>query len=363
MLSVRGRETSFDRAVYEGFNAALKRRKKAPFRFVNVEAIFNEVRLEADEYGDIVWKRLETAGIVGSREEFEEITESSEEDREQFALAWLKYKKRDAADAGIDRRWTEGLARMGEHARAQGYGGIVLMIDEFLPVAGREVGARVHPRDQLAERGGGPYHRPAAGTHLSCLWRGSATSRSSSPTLMDESKIHEHLDHHAKRFEITKLQDVELRHIVKGRVLRPRHPEQVEAVVASLRERHEKVLPALLVSGGHRVHPRRVPVPPGAHRDAGGRHLAHAAGAFGVAPAVRTARVALSQPATGRVPARGLGVRGHLPPGGRGGQQEGGGHAGTSTTSTTRASSRPCRPCARTIPRSTRSAIARSTRS
>src|SRR4051812_17935824 len=31
MLSVRGKTTGFDRAVYEGFNAALKRRGKAPF--------------------------------------------------------------------------------------------------------------------------------------------------------------------------------------------------------------------------------------------------------------------------------------------------------------------------------------------
>ena len=39
MLSVGGRSTGLDRAVYEGFNAALKRRGKAPFEFLNVEGI------------------------------------------------------------------------------------------------------------------------------------------------------------------------------------------------------------------------------------------------------------------------------------------------------------------------------------
>src|SRR5882672_6562582 len=42
MLSVRGKTTGFDRAVYEGFNAALKRRNKVPFEFLNVDAIVDE---------------------------------------------------------------------------------------------------------------------------------------------------------------------------------------------------------------------------------------------------------------------------------------------------------------------------------
>src|SRR5262245_7979212 len=46
MLSVRGKTTSFDRIVYEGFNQALKRRGKAPFEFLNVDSIFEEVRRE-----------------------------------------------------------------------------------------------------------------------------------------------------------------------------------------------------------------------------------------------------------------------------------------------------------------------------
>jgi hypothetical protein len=102
------------------------------------------------------------------------------------------------------------------------------------------------------------------------------------PDLVDESKIHEHLDHHAKRFEVTKLQDVELRHIVRGPRAAPRTPRRA-AAVSSLAERHQKVLPALLAGRRHRLPARRLSVPPGAHRDAGRRHVADAARALGAA--------------------------------------------------------------------------------
>ena len=248
MLSVRGKSTGLDRAVYEGFNAALRRRGKAPFEFLNVEAIFDEVRREAKEYGDIVWKRLEAASIVGGREDFEAIASGSPQAKERFARAWLKYKGRDAAGAGIDPRWTEGLARMAEHAKAQGFGGIVLMVDEFLlwlaEKSGQEFVAEINSLNVIVDHNTG--QRPAP---IFVFVARQRNLQEFFPDLVDESKIHEHLDHHAKRFEITKLQDVELRHIVRGRVLRPKNADAVKAAVSSLADRHQKVLPALLAGG------------------------------------------------------------------------------------------------------------------
>ncbi|MEO7889577.1 MAG: DUF6079 family protein [Vicinamibacterales bacterium] len=245
MLSVRGKSTGFDRAVYEGFNAALKRRSKAPFEFLNVDAIFEEVRREAKEYGDVVWKRLEAENIVGGREDFEGIANGSTQARERFARAWLTYKGRDAADAGIDPRWSDGLSRMAEHAKAQGFGGIVLMIDEFLlwlaEKSGQEFVQEINNLNVIVDHNTG--QRPAP---IFVFVARQRNLQEFFPDLVDESKIHEHLDHHAKRFEVTKLQDVELRHIVRGRVLRPKNAAAVQAAVSSLSERHEKVLPALL---------------------------------------------------------------------------------------------------------------------
>jgi hypothetical protein len=245
MLSVRGKSTGLDRAVYEAFNTALKRRGKAPFEFLNADSIFDEVRREAKEYGDVVWKRLEAESIVGGREDFEAIATGSAQARERFARTWLKYKGRDASDAGIDPRWSEGLARMAEHVKSQGFGGIVLMIDEFLlwlaEKSGQEFVAEINNLNVIVDHNTG--QRPAP---IFVFVARQRNLQEFFPDLVDESRIHEHLDHHAQRFEITRLQDVELRHIVRGRVLRPRNSAAVQDAVGSLSERHQKVLPALL---------------------------------------------------------------------------------------------------------------------
>lgn len=245
MLSVRGRQTGFDRAIYDGFNQALKRHRKAPFEFLNVESIFEEVRREAKSYGDIVWKNLETAGIVGSKADFEALAAGSVQGRERFARTWLGYKGRDPAEAGIDRRWSEGLKRMGEHAKAQGFGGIVLMVDEFLlwlaEKSGQEFVREINDLNVIVDHNTG--QRPAP---IFVFVARQRNLREFFPDLVDETKIHEHIDHHAKRFEVTKLEDVELRHIVKGRVLKPKDVAAIAGAVSALAERQQKVLPALL---------------------------------------------------------------------------------------------------------------------
>ncbi|MCG8417456.1 MAG: DUF6079 family protein [Proteobacteria bacterium] len=245
MLSVRGRTTGLDRAVYDAFNAALERRGKPSFEFLHVDAIFAEIRREADNYGDLVWKHLQTAGIVGSAEEFEAVAKGSPRGRERLARAWLAHKGRDPAQSGIDPRWSEGLRRMGEHARAQGFGGIVLMIDELLlwlaEKSGQEFVREINDLDVIVDHNTG--QRPLPIFVFAALQR---NVKEFFPDLADESKIYEHIDHHLKRFEITKLEDTGLRHIVKGRVLRPTDAAMVQRAVDSLAEAHKRVLPALL---------------------------------------------------------------------------------------------------------------------
>ena len=245
MLSVRGRGTGLDRAVYTAFNDALKRRGKTPFEFVNTEAVFAEARREAEEYGDVVWAKLKQAGIVGSREDFEAVATGSTRGRERLAKAWLQYKGRDPSAAGVDPRWSEGLKRMAEHAKAQGFGGIVLMIDEFLlwiaEKSGQEFLREINDLAVIVDHATG--HRAAP---IFVFVARQRNLQEFFPDLVDETKIHEHIDHHAKRFEITKLQDVELRHIVRGRVLKPKVPDAVAAAVQRLEDQHKRILPALL---------------------------------------------------------------------------------------------------------------------
>ena len=209
-----GKSTGFDRAVYEGFNAALKRRGKAPFEFLNVEGVLDEVRREAEVYGDQFWKRLEADGIVGGREDFEAASGPADE-QEALARALLQWKGRDAASAGIDPRWSEGLRKLGEHAKAQGFGGIVLIIDEFLlwlrEKTGQEFVREINNLNVIVDHDDGA--RPAP---IFVFVARQRNLQEFFPDLVDERQIHEHLDHHAKRFEVTKLQDVELRHIVRA---------------------------------------------------------------------------------------------------------------------------------------------------
>jgi hypothetical protein len=245
MLTVRGKDTGFDRAIYEGFNAALKRRGKAPFEFLHLDRILDEIRREAADYGDIVWARLEATGIVEGSKGFEKIVAGSLQGRERLVRAWLAYKERAAGDAGIDPNWSEGLRRMTDHAKAQGFKGIVLMIDEFLLwLAEKDKQSFIQAINNLnlvVDHTTGQRSTP-----VFIFVARQRNLKEFFPDLVDENEIHEHLDHHSKRFEETRLLDIELRHIVKGRVLHPKRPEEVQAVVDALAQQQEKVLPGLL---------------------------------------------------------------------------------------------------------------------
>ena len=132
MLSVKGKGTGLDRAVYDGFSAALKRRGKEPFEFLHVDGVLDEARNEAAQYGDLFWAKLAQAGIVGSKDDFEALATGSTKQKESLVRSYLAWKGRDAAQAGVDPRWSDGLHKMAQHAKAQGYGGVVLLLDEFL---------------------------------------------------------------------------------------------------------------------------------------------------------------------------------------------------------------------------------------
>lgn len=246
MLSVKGKGTGLDRAVYDGFNEALRRRGKAPFEFLHVDGVLEEARREAQQYGDVFWKNLANAGVVASKDDFEAMAASkSLKQREALARAYLGYKGRDAASAGIDPKWSEGLRRMAEHAKVQGFGGVVFMIDEFLlwlgEKSGQEFVEAINDLNVIVDHSTGQRAVP-----MFVFVARQKDIREFFPDLVDESKIHEQLDHHAQRFEITKLQDIELRHIVKERVLRPKAKDAIEAATSRLGQDHEKILPGLL---------------------------------------------------------------------------------------------------------------------
>lgn len=66
------------------------------------------------------------------------------------------------------------------------------------------------------------------------------------PDMVSDDPMEDHVDHHSKRFETTTLQDVELRHICRQRVLKRKDAAAVERVVEALAEQYKKLLPAIL---------------------------------------------------------------------------------------------------------------------
>ena len=101
---------------------------------------------------------------------------------------------------GIDPRWSDGLARMAEHAKAQGFGGLVLLVETILlwlaEKTGQEFVQAINDLNVIVDHNTG--QRPAPVFVFVARQR---NLQEFFPDLVDESKIHEQLDHHAKRFE------------------------------------------------------------------------------------------------------------------------------------------------------------------
>ncbi|MFO0646011.1 MAG: DUF6079 family protein [Polyangiales bacterium] len=245
MLTVSRTDTGFDRAIYDGFNATMQSRARPQFEFLDVQSIVEEARREAERYGDVFWQQAADAGIVGSREDFEALVAGTLQEREDFARAWLEWKGRDASSAGVDPNWAEGLQRLAKHAKEQGHGAVVFLIDEFLlwlsEKSGEQFKRAINQLNVIVDHSDGRRALP-----LFVFVARQRNLKEFFPDMVAEDQLHQHLDHHSKRFELTTLQDVELRHICKERVLKRRDVAAVQRVVDDLAERHRKLLQSLL---------------------------------------------------------------------------------------------------------------------
>ncbi|MCB9177788.1 MAG: hypothetical protein H6648_11590 [Caldilineae bacterium] len=245
LMSAASEGSRFDRLVYEAVNKELRRQGKPAFEFLNVDAVLDEVRRDAELFGEPAWRSLAEAGIVDSREGFEEVAAGSLEEREDLARLYLVHKGRDIASAGFSPSWGEGLHRLTRHVKDQGYGGLVLLLDEMLlwlsGKTGPEYKDAINQLTVVVDHSDGRRALPIA-VFVARQRRFSEFF----PDMVDEEQLQDQLDFQGGRFEQTTLEDVELRHIVRHRVLRRLRPEAVQATVDRLAEEHKKLLPALL---------------------------------------------------------------------------------------------------------------------
>lgn len=247
MLTAARTGVGFDRTVYGAFNQALRQRGKAEFVFVDVDGILDEARKEARDYGEVFWARMRSEGVAEDAGHFESMATGKAERREGLARKFLAFKGRDPDDAGIDPNWAQGLRRMAEHAREQGFGGVVLLVDELLLWLGEKQRAEfveaINQLNTIVDHTTGKRAAP----FLVFVAR-QRNIKEFFPDMVEEDELYRHIDHHSKRFELTTLQDVELRHICKERVLvpRPEHAAEVRRVVDNLATTHGRLVESLV---------------------------------------------------------------------------------------------------------------------
>jgi hypothetical protein len=212
-----------DRIVYECVNRTLERKGHAPFRFLDLDGVLSEIRNTANLVGPSFWAKMEEKGILGSQEEFEELASGTEREREGVVRAYLELVRRDATSAGVNPNWAEGLRRLAKHVKEQGYGALVLLVDELLlwlkTKTPPEFRGAINQLNLMVDRSTGKLDIP-----LFPIIARQRNLEEFFPNMQGETEkeMHEYLSHHSKRFEQTTLEDVELRYVVKGRLLRPR---------------------------------------------------------------------------------------------------------------------------------------------
>jgi hypothetical protein len=238
-------EGAFDRMVYEATNRALEAAGKPAFEFLHVDGVLDEMRREAAQYGDAFWEQLRKGNVLASKAMFELMAGGEPRDREDLARAYLAFKGRDARSAGIDPNWAAGLQRLCTHVKAQGFGGVVFFVDELMLWLGERSEAEfkraINQLNTTIDHTDGRRAVP-----LFVFVARQRKLKEFFPDMASDDALEEHLAHHSERFEQTTLQDVELRHICRQRVLQRRHPDAIEAALGTLVEAHKKTLPTLL---------------------------------------------------------------------------------------------------------------------
>lgn len=252
MLSARRAGARLDDILYDAVNHALEARGKAPLLVSGSAEVLAEIKREGATFGQAFWDKASAAGVAGSLEELEALEAEGPEVVDVLAQQYLAWKGRAGQAQGLKPAWGEGLKRLAKHIKGQGYGGLVLLVDEFLlwlaEKAGDSFVEAINDMNTIVDFSG---RREAP---VVVVFARQRNIREFFPDLTDQDRIQERVDHHAKRFEVTQLQDVELRYIVKGRVLRDKKdPAAVDQARRAALTGYQRALDDLVGEAGPAV--------------------------------------------------------------------------------------------------------------
>jgi hypothetical protein len=249
MLSARRAGAGLDEILYDAVNQALAAHGRPPLLVSGANEVLAELRREAADYGAAFWRRASAAGVGESEADLVAAEEAGEEAVQAVAEAWLAMKGRSFQAEGLRPPWGEGLKRLARHVRAQGFGGVALLIDELLlwlaEKAGEDFVTAINDMNTIVDFSG------RREVPILVIFARQRNIREFFPDLTNQDRIQERVDHHAKRFEVTQLQDVELRYIVAGRVLRQKKdPAAIAAAIEEVQVTYKRVLDDLVGESG-----------------------------------------------------------------------------------------------------------------
>jgi len=218
-----GQQRGLQMACYNAANARLEKLGVPPCEFSDADKVIASFRADTERYGDVVFEQFQEATGISTRR-CDRMAEGKQEERDDLAHKILEYRNPGHAERVhlYPDKFSDGMAKLTRHAKAQGFAGIVYLIDELILYltgkSGRQYIDEFNDLVALADNSARDRAVP--------LWVLVAKQRNIADTVPDDTSqqhIFETMEHHKDRFpETTELADAELAPIVQERVLRVR---------------------------------------------------------------------------------------------------------------------------------------------
>ncbi len=216
-------QSSLRMACYNAANARLQSLGLPPCEFSDADKVIASFRAEVERYGETVFQQLEQASGI-SRKRFDRSAKGDQEEKDALAKTILEYRQAGRSEKVqlYPDKFSDGMATLTRHAKANNFFGIVFLIDELILYltgkSGRDYIDEFNDLVALADN--------SALDRVIPLWSIVSKQRNIQETVPDDSsqqRVFEAIDHHKDRFpETTDLADTELIPIVQERVLRVR---------------------------------------------------------------------------------------------------------------------------------------------
>ena len=251
LLSARATGDGLGDILLAAVNRALVEAGHPPLSTADQSSVLDALKQEAADYPDRFWAKASAAGVADSMEDVELYEQLGGETLDAMVKAYVEMKGgRVAGSARVP--WGEMLKRIATHVHSLGYGGIAWLVDEFLlwlgEKADKQFVAAINDMNTIVDHSTGNRDVP-----MLVVFARQRNIREFFPEIKGDSQLNRQdeiqhsIDHHAKRFDVTQLQDIELRHIVKGRVLaNPTDPDAVDQGIQDVLTNYSQVLDSLL---------------------------------------------------------------------------------------------------------------------